>query len=363
MTSSFYKLIFTSIFALIFSNSAQPEIIIGVGGPMTGKHAIKGLAITEGVRAAINMINFNGGIHQESLSLIVANDQCDSIGARSAANDLINRGAFAVIGHPCKESALSASVIYEDMEVPLFLPDSSDYEITLQGASNVFRTGSINSEYGIVAGKWLKKINATRPALIFQSSLSRKHIVDNTLEYLESIQIHPALYDRIDDSNKNSGILNRIQAMSVDSIVFVGDSVVLEPYLKSLEYSNNQVPILIISKKNFTKNPSTELFENIVFIQKKEISKSNLIKLKKWLNPGINITASTVRSFAAVEIWAKAAKLAGLKSIDRLSGVIRIGNYKTIAGEIRFTSSGNRIPIDLELFKLQNGKKTLVNFD
>src|SRR5665213_3925730 len=86
---------------LFSATAVRADIIIGVAGPMSGQYQAFGQSMLNGVKAAVDKINASGGLHAEQLSIISADDQCDTIKAKEAANKLLAQQVDVVIGHFC----------------------------------------------------------------------------------------------------------------------------------------------------------------------------------------------------------------------------------------------------------------------
>ena len=80
------------------------DIVIGLGGPLTGPYAVSGEQMKRGAEQAVEDINAAGGINGQKLVLKEADDACDPKQAVTIANQFMSSGVKFVIGHYCSGS-------------------------------------------------------------------------------------------------------------------------------------------------------------------------------------------------------------------------------------------------------------------
>jgi branched-chain amino acid transport system substrate-binding protein len=126
--------------------SNNSVITIGVAADLSGWVPDLGWPQANAVQLAVSQTNAAGGIDlggvTYTLNLAMADSMCDGSQAVTAANTLLNGGAVAVVGHTCSSASLSAQPIYDMAGVPMVAPSSTAIDLTEQGYSTTFRTGS-----------------------------------------------------------------------------------------------------------------------------------------------------------------------------------------------------------------------------
>src|SRR5262245_54355474 len=115
------------------------EVLIGVGGPMTGKDSWFGERMQRGAELAVTDINGKGGVLGQQIHVLVADDFCDPEQAVAAAKKLVDDGVAMVVGHHCSGASIPASEVYEAAGVVQISPSSTNPLLTEQGRANVFR--------------------------------------------------------------------------------------------------------------------------------------------------------------------------------------------------------------------------------
>ena len=82
-----------------FGGTAYADILIGVGGPLTGPNAAFGAQLQKGAEQAAADINAAGGINGEQIKIVLGDDVSDPKQGVSVANKFVADGVKFVIGH------------------------------------------------------------------------------------------------------------------------------------------------------------------------------------------------------------------------------------------------------------------------
>jgi branched-chain amino acid transport system substrate-binding protein len=95
------------------------------------------------VQLAVDQINAGGGLDiggtDYTVVLVSADSACNDGQAVIAANDLLDAGAVAVVGHSCSGASLAAQPIYAAAGVPMISSSSTAPQLTDQGYTTTFR--------------------------------------------------------------------------------------------------------------------------------------------------------------------------------------------------------------------------------
>lgn len=103
----------------LYFGTQQTPIKLAVVAPLTGEEALSGQALRDGVELAIEQLNKNGGIDGHHLSVIAFDDQNTPEQAVIAAQEAVNSGAIAVIGHTVAATLAAAEPIYAAAKLPV----------------------------------------------------------------------------------------------------------------------------------------------------------------------------------------------------------------------------------------------------
>src|SRR5690349_8736215 len=109
------KLAITLAAALTLSAcGGEKSLKIGVAGPLTGKDAVFGAQLKNGVDQAVQDINAAGGLNGQKLELVFGDDAGDPKQGRSVANTFVGEGVSYVVGHFNSGVSEPASDIYAE---------------------------------------------------------------------------------------------------------------------------------------------------------------------------------------------------------------------------------------------------------
>ena len=106
------------IISILFMRSKKDgNIIIGFSAQLTGSQAELGVQERNGVQLAIEKINESGGISGRKISLIINDDLGVPEQALSGDNELIKKGAIAIIGHATTSQTLAGLKVTNPAEI------------------------------------------------------------------------------------------------------------------------------------------------------------------------------------------------------------------------------------------------------
>ena len=118
----------------------KDEIVIGSFGPLTGPVYMFGALSMNGVEAAFDKVNEQGGIHGRKLRLIRENDFCQPEPAIAAVKKLIySDKVFAILGGACTNGALAAKPEIIKENVPWLIFGATADELTVPVSPNIFK--------------------------------------------------------------------------------------------------------------------------------------------------------------------------------------------------------------------------------
>lgn len=154
-------------------------IRIGAAGPMTGDQSKMGVDLRNSVELAVAEWNEKGGVLGKKIVLLPADDQADPKQAVSIANKLINQKAVALVGHWNSSCSIPASKYYQDANIVMISPATTNPQLTLQGFKNVFRVCGTDDQQGKVAADFiLKTIRPKKIAIIHDKTAYGQGLAD-----------------------------------------------------------------------------------------------------------------------------------------------------------------------------------------
>jgi branched-chain amino acid transport system substrate-binding protein len=153
------------------AESGPQPLIIGILAPLTGPADTFGASTRDGAQLAIDAWNARGGVLGRKVTAVLADGQCDSNAAVSAANLLVRQEhVHYVVGGVCSAESLALAEIAEAQGVVEISPASTMDELTLNpdGSTRqyVFRACYTDSFQGTVAGKFAAETLKVRRAYL-----------------------------------------------------------------------------------------------------------------------------------------------------------------------------------------------------
>lgn len=139
----------------LFSNHGHTEIKVGIAGPLSGSTLTIGEQQEMGALLAIDHLNDNGGLLGQEVIAISADDACDASQAEAVARQMISEDVNIVIGHLCSGCSLAVSNIYQEANIIMMTPASTNPRVTDEGGPNIFRVIGRDDDQGTIAGDFL----------------------------------------------------------------------------------------------------------------------------------------------------------------------------------------------------------------
>ncbi len=171
-----------SALLLFFSGCTSRDanvIRMGAAGPMTGDQSKMGVDLRNGAELAVAEWNEKGGVLGKKIELLSGDDQADPKQAVSVANKFINQKAVAVVGHWNSSCSIPASKYYNDANMVMISPATTNPMLTRQGLTRVFRVCGTDDQQGRIAAEFvLKKMHPQRIAIIHDKTAYGQGLAD-----------------------------------------------------------------------------------------------------------------------------------------------------------------------------------------
>ncbi|MBI5831142.1 MAG: ABC transporter substrate-binding protein [Armatimonadetes bacterium] len=114
----------------------RPPIVIGYGGPLSGRNADLGNAGLDGVRLAVEECMASGGVGGSRVELLIGDDEMDGDIACRRDAAMLDRGIVALIGHMTSNASVAALPLFNQRGVLMLSPTTSTHE--LNGRADCF---------------------------------------------------------------------------------------------------------------------------------------------------------------------------------------------------------------------------------
>lgn len=154
-------------------------IKIGAAGPMTGDQSKMGIDLKNATALAISEWNEKGGVLGKKITMLAGDDQADPKQAVSIANKFINQKVAALVGHWNSSCSIPTSKYYNDANVVMISPATTNPQFTLQGLKKVFRVCGTDDQQGKIAAEFvLQSGKARRVAIIHDKTAYGQGLAD-----------------------------------------------------------------------------------------------------------------------------------------------------------------------------------------
>ena len=356
--------------ALVAGCEKKKDVIkLGVAGPITGPYAKFGEQLTRGANAAAEAINKAGGINGRTVQIVPGDDACDAKQARAVANQLVNEGVYGVAGHFCSSSTIPASEVYNEANLLMITPASTNPQVTDRNLPAVFRTCGRDDQQGDVAGDFIaKKLGAKRIAVIHDKDTYGQGLADATKNRLHQNGLTEVLYEGITRGDKDfNSLVTKMKGLKVDTIYFGG--LHTEAGLIARQANEQGLKATFISGDGIV----TEEFPNIAGPATEGVLMSfgadprsipeAADAVKAFRDAKYEPEAYTLYAFAAIQSIA-AALTANEASKDgkKLAAWLKANSVQTVMGKKEWDSKGDLKVSDYVMYKWSKGADGKFNY-
>ena len=337
------------------------DIAVATAGPITGQYASFGEQMKRGAEQAVADLNAAGGVLGKKLRLEVGDDACDPKQASAVAEDLVSKGVIFVAGHFCSSSSIPASEVYAEADVLQMTPASTNPALTEgaaeKGWKNVFRTCGRDDAQGLVAGKYIaEKYAGKNVAIIHDKSTYGKGIADETKKAMNAAGLQETMYEAINQGDKDySALVSKMKAGNID-VIYAG-LYHTEAGLIIRQAREQGLKAQMISEDALVTNEFWTIAGDagegtlMTFAPDPRNLPTAKDVVAKFKAQGYDPEGYTLYTYAAMQIWAAAAKKANTTDGKKVAETIRGGKWDTVLGPISYDKKGDITTIDYVFYK------------
>ena len=204
--------------------SRVPDSIkIGVGQPLSGPLAPLGQDLLNGVRLAVDELNkagFSVGGKRVALEVLAQDDGADAARGRAAAQQLVEAGVVAVIGHLNSGVSIETAPIYAAKNVPQLII-STNPKITQLGLPTTFRiVANDNLQARAISAFAASQLTARNYAVVDDGTPYGKGLADGAQEQLKKANKPIALRQGFDDKTVAfADLAAKLKEAKVDGLI------------------------------------------------------------------------------------------------------------------------------------------------
>lgn len=352
-----------------FSGSAWADILIGVGGPLTGPSAAFGAQLQKGAEQAAADINAVGGINGEQIKIVLGDDVSDPKQGVSVANKFVADGVKFVVGHFNSGVSIPASEIYAENGVLQITQSSTNPVFTERGLWNTFRVCGRDDQQGAVAGAFIAaNYKDAKVAVIHDKTPYGQGLADETKKSLNDAGIAEVLYEGVNIGDKDfSALLAKMKEAAVTVVYWGGTHT--EFGLLERQAADQALTATFIGGDALVSNElaaiAGDAIDGTLMTFSPDPRKNPAAKdlVEKFREVGFEPEAYTLYSYAAVQIIAEGAKAAGGNDPQAVAEAIKAnGPFKTAIGELSFDEKGDITRPDYVMYTWKKGEDGKYNY-
>jgi branched-chain amino acid transport system substrate-binding protein len=349
--------------------TAQAEIKIGVGGPITGPNAAFGAQLQKGAEMARDDINAAGGINGEQIALEIGDDASKPEQGVSVANKFVGDGVQFVNGHFNSGVSIPASEVYAENGLIEITPAATNPVFTERGLWNTFRTCGRDDQQGAVAGKYIAdNFKDAKVAVIHDKTPYGQGLADETKKAYNVATAHsPEMYEGVNTGDKDfSALVSKMKDAGIGVVYFGG--LHTEGGLIVRQMADAGLKAQFISGDGIVSDefasiagPAAEGVMNTFGADPRDLPTAQDV-VKKFRDAGFEPEAYTLYSYAVMQVYAQAITKAGSVDGEKVAETMKSGGpFPTVLGDISFDAKGDRTSLDYVMYRWEkqpDGKVT-----
>lgn len=345
-----------------FSGTAWADLLVGVGGPMTGPNAAFGAQLQKGAEQAAADINAAGGINGEQVKIVLGDDVSDAKQGVSVANKFAADGVKFVVGHFNSGVSIPASEIYAENGILEVTPAATNPTFTERGMWNTFRVCGRDDQQGEVAGKYISdNFKDGKVAVVHDKTPYGQGLADETKKAMNALGVTEVMYEGITAGDKDySALIAKMKEAGVTLVYFGG--LHTEAGLIMRQMADQGLKAVMMSGDGITSNELASIAGDAVngtlmtFPPDPRLNPNAADAVKKFRDAGFEPEAYTLYSYAALQVIADAAKKAGSNDPEAVAAALKEkGPYTTVIGELGFNEKGDITRPDYVMYTWQKG--------
>lgn len=348
--------------AMLSGAAANAQTRIATVGPITGQYAAFGAQMKAGIEQAVTDINKAGGVLGQQIVAEIGDDACDPRQAVSVANQMAGRGVKLVAGHFCSGSSIPASKVYAEEGVLQISPASTNPRFTDEGGWNTFRTCGRDDQQGQVAGAFIaREFKGRKIAILHDNSAYGKGLADETKKALNAAGVQEAMYAAYTPGERDySALVSRLKQSGAE-VVYIG-GYHTEIGLIARQSKEQGMNVTMVGGDSLATNEFWQIAgpagEGLMMTfppdpRKRQVAAEVVAAFKAR---GIDPEGYTLYTYAAVQVWAEAAKKAGTVDPKKVADTLRGGTaFNTVLGPLSFDKKGDVTTPSYVFYVWRNG--------
>jgi len=328
--------------------AAKADTAIGVAGPLSGSLAAFGEQMRQGAARAIADINATGGVNGSPLALQAVDDLCDPKTADAVANQLAGRGAVMVVGHLCLGASMAAASVYTSNRIVEISPGTTWPAYTDQRPGpGIYRLAGRDDQQGAIAAAHIVRAFADVPvAIVDDTSPYGKELADATRRAMNAAGKREAFIAQYEPGQRDfAALVERLQAANI-GLLYIG-GYPTEAGLITRQIRDAGLDLTIMGGDALVTNEYRDVAGDaaegtlITFAPDARENPGAAAVVRTFRSTGIEPEGYVLPAYAAVQVWAAAAKAAGSNDFDTVVGALDQQRFETVLGSVSFDEKGD----------------------
>jgi branched-chain amino acid transport system substrate-binding protein len=345
---------------------AQQEIVIATAGPITGQYAAFGEQMRRGAEMAVADINAAGGINGRRLRLEVGDDACDPRQAVAVANQFVARRVAFVAGHFCSGSSIPASAVYAEEGILQISPASTNPRLTEEAAAkgwtNVLRVCGRDDIQGQVAARFVgERHRGQNVAILHDRSAYGQGLANEFQKAFNAAGHKEVMFDAYTPGERDyTALVTRMRQANVQVIYLggyhtEGGLIIRQAREQGLNAQLIAADALVTDEFWSISGPAGQ-GTLMTFAPDPRNKPTAAAVVAKFQAANYNPEGYTLYTYAAVQVWAEAARRANTVDAKALGAFIRANKFQTVIGELGFDAKGDVLNPEYVMYIWRDGK-------
>lgn len=347
MTISLKELLFLFVLTIFCGSIQAEDIRVGVAGPFTGAQAKIGSDMAQGSELAIEEWNAKGGVLGKKIVAVRGDDEATPKQATAVAQDLAAKKVVGVIGHFNSGCTIPASEVYNDKNVIVITPASTNPKVTDRGYPGVFRVCGRDDQQGSIAAMFaLNELKAKKVAILHDKTTYGQGLADEFRKALKAKGVDDVYYGGVPKEELDfRAVISKIKAANPDLWFWGGIYDQGGPLLKQAKQSGLHTPLMSgdgLIDKEFIKTCGKDAegtYMTFAPDPKKEPKAASFLAKyqKKYGEPG----PYAIYGYDAVHVLLTAVEKTGSTDFKKISDYIHKNKFESSMGTLEFDAKGD----------------------
>lgn len=342
------------LFALSVHGYAQQPIKIALSTVLTGPVVQYGKMHRDGIHAAANLINAQGGILGRTIELVEYDDTCTPAKTAETATQIASDGIHFVLGPICSGAIPGAAKIYDQHNMIMITATGSSDNLSSQGNSSFFRTIGNDKQQATLAGEYIAgQLKPKALAIIYENQAYGLGLAEQVKTTVEAGGTKPVLYLEFKKGDTDfNGLITQMKQLGIDCVYYGGYHPELIHMLQQAQ--TQQFNARWIGPGGVA-SPAVKgtWAEGLLVTLPPDVSKdaANESAVKAIQSREGDPSGSFVMtSYASMQVLAEAIKGANTDNPTQVADYMRKNTFPTVLGNISFNPQGDNINGRFEIF-------------